>query len=795
MFIDKNLQKLLLLPFLLFVQPLVAQQMLQPELRPEVKQDCGLTISGKVLDHDTRTALPGATIYIPQLDRAAIADAYGNYHFHHLCQGNYTLKVSFIGYTTETYSLRITTSTVRDLQLHSDAAMLRSIEVVSTKIIAESQSTEVLKGRQLQQTEGLALGRALEKLPGVSSLQTGPNVSKPVIHGLSGSRVLILNNGVRHEAQQWGDEHAPEIDALAATELKVVKGAAGVRYGSDAIAGTILVNPSPMPDTVGVSGNVSLIGNTNGRMGTIAGMVQGKLQHLPISWRLNSSIKKAGDSHTPDYILKNTGFEEQNLSAAVAYNREKFGAEAYYSLFHSKTGILTSAHVGARDDLLNAIERGRPEETGSFSYNIDRPYQDVSHHLLKLKGYYTTGDLGKLLFTYAFQQNAREEFDKDAPRHAPEAPELHLDLITHTTELVWEHELPSAVSGSLGVSTIWQNNTYEGRQFIPFYKNFTAGVFAEEKWRSGNLQLEAGARYDFKDLRVKNLDRYNTLSKPTYKFHNLSGSVGALLDVGYHFTFGTNLSYASRAPHPNELFADGIHHGTASFERGDPDLTSEHALNLSATLNYHTNPRLNGGISLFYNNIYNYIYLQPAREPMLTIKGNYLAYFYKQTDARFYGADLYLTYDLTSQLHLNTKAAIVKALNTETENTENSKYLPGIPADRISADLQYDFNDHTNSGLSDSFVSVGGLMVARQSRSDSFTDPNMPAPEGYFLLNAEAGTTLKIGRQPVILSVSGNNLLNTVYRDYQNRMRYFAAETARMLLIRINLPLVLKQAS
>ncbi|MEJ8758427.1 TonB-dependent receptor [Pontibacter sp. H259] len=786
------MQKLLcLLSLFIVAQPLVAQQHLpSQEAVNSANQDCGLTISGKVLDHDTRAPLPGATIYIPQLDRAAIADAYGNYHFHHVCQGTYTLKVSFIGYTSEAYSYKITTSSVRDLQLHTDVAMLSSVNIISTKMTDDAQATGALSGKELAQTRGLSLGKSLEKLPGVSSFQTGPNVAKPVIHGMSGNRVLILNNGVRHEAQQWGDEHAPEIDALAATELKVVKGAAGVRYGSDAIAGTILVNPSPMPDTAGIGGSISLIGNTNGRMGTIAGLLQGKLQEQPISWRLHTSVKKAGDSHTPEYNLKNTGFEEQNLAGTLAYNKEQFGTEAYYSLFHSKIGLLTSAHIGNITDLRNAILRGRPEETGSFSYAIDRPYQDITHHLLKLKGHHTTGDIGKLLFTYAFQKNIRDEFDKDVPDGDPERPELHLDLLTHTTELVWEHQLPAAISGSMGFSTIWQDNTYEGRMFVPFYRSFTAGAFAEEKWRQDNLQLEAGLRYDFKNMDVKVLENNRNLLKPSYTFHNFSGSAGALLDAGYHFTFGTNVGFASRSPHANELFADGVHHGTGAYEKGDPTMTSEHALNTNATINYHTNPRLNGSISLYYNTIYNYIYLQPDPEIKESVNGPYLAYNYRQADAAFYGTDINLTYALSEQLTLDTKAAIVRAYNTQED-----QYLPNIPADRLNAELQYAFEKTGKTNFSDSFLSVGGLFVARQDRSDKQTDPHQNAPDGYFLLQAEAGTTLYFGKQPVVLSVSGNNLLNTVYRDYQNRLRFFAAETARMLMFRINLPLYLKTES
>ncbi|MFT2010793.1 TonB-dependent receptor [Pontibacter sp. 13R65] len=783
MFNNPIVAKSLLFLFVLLylVLPVGAQDMyMAPEL--DIEQDCGLTLSGKVIDHDSREPLIGATVIIEELSQAAITDEYGNYHFHHLCRGSYTVRTTYIGYEEISASFRLSSSVVRNMALHTDAKTFGAIEVVGGRIERQAQATETLAGRELEETRGLSLGESLKKLTGVSSVQTGPTVSKPVIHGLFGNRVLILNNGVRHESQQWGNEHAPEIDPLNAQELKVVKGAAGVRYGSDAIGGIVMVNPRPMPDTAGVAGELNLIGSTNNRMGAVGGMVQGRLKQLPLSWRLHTSLKKAGSAQAPSYNLNNTGFEEQNLAATLGYTQERFGAELYYSYFHTKLGFLSSAHIGNLTDLANAIGREQPEETGSFTYTIARPYQDATHHLLKARGYYKTGEIGELQFTYGLQNNRRQEYDRH--RNTGDRPQLDLDLQTHTTELVWEHKPIHNLSGSIGATTIWQNNTYapNTRALLPFFKGLTVGAFMLEKWQKGNWQLEAGVRYDNKTLDIQRWDTNRELLKPSYTFHNLSGSLGALYELGYHVTLSGQVGYASRAPHAYELFARGLHNSAATYEEGDPNMISETALNTMATFTYHSNLRLNGELSLYSNTINNYIYLQIAPEYALGVQGAFLKANYQQADAHFWGADLTADYAVTNRLTLNNKTSLVYAKNRETGN-----YLPFITPNRTDNTLRYSFEDRSASKLSDTYLALGGLYVARQSRSDEQSDPVLPAPDAYFLLHAEVGTALRIGRQQLELGVVGNNLLNTSYRDYQNRLRYFSDEMGRMLLFRVKI--------
>jgi iron complex outermembrane recepter protein len=752
----------------------------------ESDQDCGLTLSGKVLDHDTREPLIGATIYIEELQRGTLSDEYGNYHFHHMCRGSYTLKITYIGYGPERPSIRMATSMVRNLTLHVDARQLRQVEITGSRLTDEAQSSGTLSGRELETTRGLSLGESLKNLSGVSTIQTGPTISKPVIHGLHSNRILLLNNGVRHEGQQWGTEHAPEIDPFVASELKVVKGAAGVRYGADAIGGVVIVEPKPLPDSVGVGGELNLLGSTNNRQGAVSATLEGKAAKLPpLSWRLQGTAKRAGNARTADYYMQNTGFQELNFSGALGYKKENFGAEVFYSQFNTRLGILKASHIGNLTDLQNAIGRDRPEQTSyDFSYTIDRPFQEVTHHLLKTKAYLNTGNAGRLEFVYGLQRNIREEYD--AHRATGTNPELSLNIITHTTEAVWEHAPVGNFTGSAGISTIYQNNTYRGRYFIPFFRNLTAGAFVTEKWRQDRLQLEGGVRYDYKKLSITKRERNSDIIRPEYNFHNVSGTLGALYDVGYHLTFGLSATSAWRAPGANELFSDGVHHGSATYERGNRDLTSEQAYNFEASVNYYGNQRLNGKLSVYNNFINDYIYLAPVQPATLTIRGAFPTFEYKQADAIFRGFDLDLEYKFMPQLYLESRTSVVRATNQNLGD-----HLVGVPADRYNNMLRYEPGSLSRSGnLADTYLALGGTYVAEQTRVPTVAEQDyMDPPAGYFLLNFEVGTTVQIGKQPVELGITGSNLLNTSYRDYLNRFRYFTDDMGRMLLFRVKLPL------
>ena len=236
-------------------------------------------------------------------------------------------------------------------------------------------------GSQINQTAitnamGRSLGSLLEGVSGISSIQTGTIVSKPVIHGMYGNRILLVSNGARLTGQQWGADHAPEVDKNSYSNIEVVKGADAVRYGSEALGGIVLMQPSPLPYEVsGLHGMVAGLYGTNGRRFGVSGYVENSFKwHGDWAWRLHLNTENGGDRSTAHYLLNNTGMRENDLSLALGYRRGAWRLEAGYSLFAQKLGVMQSAQMGNEQLLQERIRLGQPVDFTPFSRHIDYPF-------------------------------------------------------------------------------------------------------------------------------------------------------------------------------------------------------------------------------------------------------------------------------------------------------------------------------------------------------------------------------------------------------------------------------------
>ncbi|WP_420148467.1 TonB-dependent receptor [Spirosoma sp.] len=768
---------------------------------------CTDSLTGFIYGQDNRqqTArlpLPGATVYVREIAKGAVADANGHFSLTGLCAGKYTLEYQFIGYTTFVRTVRIPTSdtTAASATLLAENVTLNEVTVTEHRSEAQQllQTQASLSGSALDQTRGQSLGESLKALSGLYSIQTGPSISKPVIHGLYSNRIIILNNGIRQEDQQWGTEHAPQVDQFLASRLTVIKGAASIRYGSDAIGGVILVEPKAMVEQPGIRGEVNVVGATNGRMGTASGMLEGAFgKALPgLSWRMQGTIKRSGYVQTPNYFLENTSYHENNFSGDIHYDHGPWGAEVFYSRFDTKIGLFTGAQVGSLADLYAAINRSEPLSQPGFSYALNRPYQDVQHDLFKARAYLSTKKGGTLTATFARQQNTRREYDYVSFSGALN-PELYLKLVTHTLDLVWEH---SAVknkrggvwSGSAGFNGITQGNVRQYLFLIPNFRNYGAGLFAIERYAVNRWTLEAGLRYDYRWLRAYFL---NETTKQTYytthNWQNVNGSLGAAYQLRPNLTLTANLSTAWRAPNVADLYSNGLHQSAVAYEIGNPNLQPEQAYNGNLVLAY-SGKRLSGEIGVYNNLIHNYIYLRPDSVPIIRQRGAFPAYTYTQVQATFRGIDATLTYKFTDQLTLTTKNSLLFAYNQTDRD-----YLVFIPPNRSDNTLRYEWSKWGR--LTNVYVSVSGLYVARQNRAPNvtsrqengnviFTGDFASPPPAYFLLGAELGFTTPVGGQSMSVILSGSNLANVAYRDYLNRFRYFADEPGRNISLKVRLP-------
>ena len=768
---------------------------------------CEFVLKGRVLSSENNAPIPFATLELTDSDekKTAVTKTDGTFEFGKLCQNEVLLIIRFVGFKRFEKMVRLQRgSNSLEAVLEVEVTSLDEITIEEEKVaeIASLQRAEI-DALALNRSAGTSLGEALTDITGVNMLQTGPTIAKPVIHGLHSNRILILNNGIRQEGQQWGQEHAPEIDPFVANNLRLIKGAAAVKYGSDAIGGVILVNPPELPSTPSLSGKINLVGASNNGLGASSGLLEGGVKGLEgFGWRVQGTYKIAGDSRAADYRLTNTGTREQNFSIGLGYHKEQAGMEVFFSSFDAELGVLRSAHIGNLTDLTRAIGSDRPLFIEDFSYDINNPFQSVKHRLLKANGHIELPKLGAFSVQYGLQNNKREEFDVRRGGRSS-IPALSLDLVTHTLDFDLDMGVRGNWKWDFGASFMYQNNENNPetgiRPLIPDFENWTAGAHLISRYIQPTFELELGARYDFRHYLIKRFDRENNLLKPEFDFNNLTGSVGAILFLGNNWTLRSNLGTAWRAPHVNELYSEGLHHGAAAIEEGNELLKSERAVKWITSLEKQAQ-RFSLNIAGYYNLISDYIYLRPESVE-LTIRGAFPVFRYQQTDALIYGLDTDIDYQISDKLALNSKVSLIRAKDRNLDSP-----LINIPTNQLEASATYHFNE---GKLSKPFVSFGfravdrqrnaprvvtieEVLIANRTDTDLFADdPSMfdfvSPPDGYVNFSLSGGFDVKFSMERTLnVFVSIDNIFNNRFRDYLNRFRYYADDLGRNISLRVS---------
>lgn len=748
-------------------------------------QLCTLKLSGHLEDADTREKLVGAVVTIRELGMKIVTDDKGDFVFEHLCPGPYSLYITHVDCDPMEKVITLSRDTHLDLNMPHARKTLGEVVVEAQKGTPNTGFKQELAGKALEETKGFSLAEALSRINGITQLQTGSTISKPVIHGLHGSRILTINNGVRQEGQQWGNEHAPEIDPFIADKLVVIKGVDELKYGSDAIAGVILVEPRPLRLQTGYAAEFNTAYFTNNRQYVVSGTWEEQVKKWTgFRYRVQGTFKKGANIQTPDYRLNNTANEELNFSVTAGWKKDRFNAEAYYSQFNTKVGIFTGSHIGNLTDLLTAIAAPKPDDVflGQNSYSINRPYQDVTHHLAKLKSTFYKGE-HRFNVLVAAQINNRKEYD--IVRNSTNTrPQLDLSILTLSQDLQWEQPRKNHFSGTAGIAATQQNNTYGGRYFIPNYDAYTFGGYLIQKWSKHDWEVQGGLRYDYKTIQTRRLKYNGDTINNDFNFSTFAASANVIYKPSAKWKTNLGISLSSRAPYVNELLSDGIHHGTATYERGDIFLKPEKAFHLTGNINYQSGPFQLDWV-LYAHFIRDFIYQQPVPDsPVLTIAGAFPLIKYSQTNALLMGSDLAFAWKFSPQLEWQSKVSILFARNQETND-----WLILMPSHRLSNELVYNFKE--GKRLSESYISLEWQDVMRQTQvpSDKNGKQDYKAPPpSYHLLHLNASTTIQLGKQKITLAVTGRNMLNTVYREYLNSMRYFTDEMGRNIGLRIKVP-------
>jgi iron complex outermembrane receptor protein len=748
---------------------------------------CDLGLAGRVVDAAGGEGVPNAELIAGDGAATATSAPDGRWVLSGLCAGPISLLVSAPAFRAEAVAVVLPRAEPLEVRLTYEVEPM--MVVSAPRLHMDAVLSSSLDGEALASTRGGSLGEALEGLAGARVLRSG-TVAKPVIDGFVGNRVLILNDGIRHYSQLWGHDHAPELDPFAAARLRVVRGAAAVRYGADALGGAVLVEPPRPRVEAGVEGELNLVGQSNGRQGTANVLLNAALPADPrFTARVQGSFRRAAGLTTPDYALDNTGQREGNVSGALGFHGERLELSLSLSRYSQQFGVFTGQVSDGAAQFFAAIDADRPRNVDLYrsDYDIERPYQDVVHTSGRAEALYKLS-AGTLRLLYGLQHNDRREFD--LVRRALTGPQLEFALLSQSVELTFERKRRGDHEGIVGVTGLHQFNDHSGRRFIPDYTLFGGGVFAIERFRTPSLALEVGARYERQQADTEQPARIAPAKNPPerdrLRFDALMASLGLEASLGQGVLFEARAASATRLPTMNELFIDGISQGQGTFEVGDRGLAPEQALSLSAAV-ARTGSTLDVQLHAFVQAIHDYIYFAPLRDASgapttrSTIYGTFPTFAYRNVDALQAGGTAELTLRPLRGLELRSRGSWVRA-----RNVSDDTYLLFIPADRYENRLTYRAEA---LGPTERFVAwVESAVTTRQTRVDLDAD-FAPPPAAYHLLNAGVGATLQMAGQPLELSVEVRNALDVRYRDYLSRLRYFADEPGFNAILRVRIPL------
>jgi iron complex outermembrane receptor protein len=747
-------------------------------------QDCNITLTGFVLDQGTNIPLAYSTIFLENIEDGAVADEAGFFAIKNICPADYHLKVSHIGCHSEEYFIKIDKDTTLQIYLSHHAELLNEVVIHGSQKDNSTEVSQTISRADIASKGNKNLSDILENISGVSVLKNGSGISKPVVHGLFGNRVAILNNGIAQSGQQWGNDHAPEIDPFVADHLSVVKGASALAYGGNSLGSVVLVETDKIQEDPHLHGEVNYALQTNGWGSTLNSTIEKNGKWA--AWRLTGTLKRQGDSRTPDYFLTNTGKQENNLALQVEKQfHPKWKTDFYYSLFNTKIGILRGSQIGNLTDLEEAIGKDEPFFTkDEFSYNITFPRQEVTHHLVKAEAKYFLADEKVIKFKYGGQLNNRKEFDLRRGI-SDDRPALSLSLFSHHTEVAYNGSLGKKIFLKTGVQfemTDNGNNPGTGvSPLIPNYRSYQTSTF----WIMQNDQtkdwlFELGGRYSFKDLTVKIFTQ--TLPKEleilNHRFHNYAFSTGVRWKKNEHIKTNFNIGYLLRAPEVNELYSFGLHQGVSGIEEGNRDMDVEKSLKALLSLDFRIQDKLFIQALGYFQNIQDYIFLEPQEEFRLTIRGAFPVFLYQQTNANIAGLDLLLKYEPKQNLNFIAKYALVRG-----NDLTNDIGLVNIPSDNIFSSMTYTFKD--GKKWKNNSLSFNGRYVFQQKRITEAQDFLLP-PNNYFLLGLQVGTNYEWHDSDLKISLRAENLLNSTYRDYLNRLRYFADENGINVSLNLN---------
>ena len=749
-------------------------------------------ITGNIKDNNSKENLIGVSVYITDLKTGTSTDRDGNYKIKNLKSGTYLLEISFIGYKTIIKQIIISKETVADFVLTTATTELNEVFVTgvsrSTELKYSPIIVKTIDRNSLDQNSSTNLIDGLKNIPGVNQITTGAAISKPIIRGLGYNRVITLNNGIRQEGQQWGDEHGIEMDEYAVDRVEIVKGPGSLMYGSDGIAGVLnFLAPKALSE-----GDVKtqLISNYQSNNNLIGYSLSNAGNKNGLQWLGRFSNKFAGNyQNAYDGKVYNSGFKEFDGSLFLGINKNWGHSHLILSSYNNTLNLVE----GERDSLGKFIyvnstgDEVTASEKDYTGYKIGFPHQVINHLRASLNNYFLLGK-GNINADFGIQNNKRKEFGDPTN---PNEKALYFDLNTFNFNIRYNLQKMKGWETSFGMGGMQQSNTNKGLEFlIPAYNLFDVGVFVFTQKTFDKITFAGGVRFDNRLINPKNL-YLDSLDKPvavpdanselkfnsfTKNYNGISGSLGLSYQINKTSTIKLNASRGFRAPNIAELSSNGRHEGTFRYEIGNPNLKSEisHQIDLAYFLN---SEHITFELTPFVNFIGNYIYSEKLKgangmDSIPDPADGAPAYKFIAGNATLLGGEIY--FDLHPHpldwLHLENSFSYVQA--TQQKQPDSSKYLPFIPAPKYRGEIKAQFKTLGKS-LSNTYVKFGidYFFAQGQFFSANGTETRTSA---YTLLSAGIGANIKAFKRKDFMGlyISGENLADVSYQNHLSRLKY-----------------------
>ena len=625
---------------------------------------------------------------------------------------------------------------------------LKLNEVVVTGVVGDTKlkhSTapiSIVSGKELRQTTSTNIIDAIARLPGVSQITTGSGISKPIIRGLGYNRLIVMNEGVRQEGQQWGDEHGIEIDAQNVNSVEILKGPASLMYGSDALAGVLILHGNPIQPEGEAKASVSTEYQTNNGLFDYSVNTSGNQNGF--IWDARFTDKKAHAYRNKyDGYVPGSQFSERAGRLMTGVSKRWGYSHLTGTVFHQTPGIVE----GERDEVTGELECATDNVK---TYSKALPFQQIYHYKAVWDNSLNLPQ-GSLKAVVGYQQNRRQEFEDDADEY-----ELYFQLHTVTYDLRYLSQEFDGWKVAGGLNGMWQQSLNLGEEMlIPEYRLFDIGAYTTVSKSLEDVTLNGGLRYD-----NRHLDFHSR------QFQGITGSIGSVWNASDCLNVRLNMARGFRAPNMSELGSDGIHEGTVRYELGNPDLKPEYSWQADLGVDF-TSQYVSAQVALFANRIENYIFAQRIDRVM---EEGFRTYEYTQGDARLLGFEAGVDVHPIHSIHFENTFSLVDAQQLHV--SEEARYLPMTPAPRWTSELKYEITHHGHSALNNAYVALGMEHNLAQNHYYKVDDTETRTP-AYTLLSLSAGTDLNWNKKKVAeIYVTADNLLDAAYQNHLSRLKY-----------------------